>query len=532
MTILRSKIQYFILVFLSSITLLTCQSNEQMQPSELATKLGYSRQKPLLVGIDADYAPLEYVDMEGTPQGYDIKFTGLLMQRLGIPFTYQPNTWEEIAADVLHGKVDLGMMIYSSYRKDSTNYSRAVFRLYYQVVYPKKNDDERFDFRNLEGKRIAYMKSRPVGEMLSNEKAIKFSITNLDEAMHDLVKGKYDAVICFRYQAKYLIETYGFTNLRTEDLTLTPREYCYVSHNKALIDLINVELDKMEQEGVIHKIYGDSISSFGEFMIPQWVWYLLVALVLAFLLVIIVLQGRYQRRLRKEVERAQRSERLKTVFLGNVSHALRTPLNAVIGFSDVLSQDNGEMSVEDRRQLLQLINENGQHLLHFIEELLELSNIEGKDHLFQRSEVNLRLAMDDYADAIRPMLPEGVTLKVKGQGGRVVVDANLLRYIVTHLLTNAVQHTSEGQIMLAYKSVQHGFYVEVRDTGVGLPEDLKDNLFSLLSEKQTYVQDKAPGLGLSICKAIIERTGGRMGAESPAEGGTVVWFWAPREIRY
>lgn len=497
-----------------------------------ASVLSYNKEHPLLFGMDADYPPMEFIDSNGEPHGYDIEFTKELMSRLDIPYAYRPNTWENISEDVLKGRVDLAMMVFSPYRTTLTNYSRAVFRLYYQIVYRNEDSGERFDVRNLSGKEIAYMSSRPITDTLTKAGAKLFVVQDLTKTFRELSSGRYDAVICFRYQAKYLIETYGFTNLRTEDLTLTPREYCYVSHDKALIDLINVELDKMEQEGVIHKIYGDSISSFGEFMIPQWVWYLLVALVLAFLLVIIVLQGRYQRRLHKEVERAQRSERLKTVFLGNVSHALRTPLNAVIGFSDVLSQDNGEMSVEDRRQLLQRINENGQQLLHFIEELLELSNIEGKDHLFQRSEVNLRLAMDDYADAIRPMLPEGVTLKVKGQGGRVVLDANLLRYIVTHLLTNAVQHTSEGQIMLAYKSVQHGFYVEVRDTGVGLPEDLKDNLFSLLSEKQTYVQDKAPGLGLSICKAIIERTGGRMGAESPAEGGTVVWFWAPREIRY
>ena len=302
--------------------------------------------------------------------------------------------------------------------------------------------------------------------------------------------------------------------------------------NKKLIDAINTELDKMEDEGVIRSIYGNSITSFGEFVIPTWVWYLLAALVIAFLIVIIVQQHRYQRRLRLEVERAQRSERLKSIFLGNVSHALRTPLNAVIGFSEVLSQQGETMIHEDRQQLLKLINDNGQQLLHFIEELLELSNIEGKDQLFQRSEVRLREAMEEYAESIRPTLPDGLSLRVEGHGGRVVLDANLLRYIVMHLLSNAVENTREGQVTLRYGSMQQGFYVEVRDTGEGLPAELKENIFSLLSEKQTYVQDKVPGLGLSICKAIIERTGGRMGAESPAEGGTVVWFWAPREVKY
>ena len=77
-----------------------------------------------------------------------------------------------------------------------------------------------------------------------------------------------------------------------------------------------------------------------------------------------------------------------------------------------------------------------------------------------------------------------------------------------------------------------GIYVEVKDTGSGLPENLKENIFSLLSDKNTYLQDETPGLGLSICKAIVDRTGGKMGARDNTEDGrgSVIWFWAPTEI--
>lgn len=498
----------------------------------MADALGYTSKKPLLFGIDIDYAPMEFLDSDGEPHGYDIEFTERLMKRLDIPFIYRPNTWENISGDVLNGRVDLGMMVFSPYRQDITNYSRAVFRLYYQIVYRKEDAGKRFDGRNLKGKSIAYMSSRPITDTLTKAGANLFVIKDLSQAFRQLSGGKYDAVICFRYQAKYIIRTYGLTNLKSEDMTLTPREYCYVSHNKQLIEAINHELDKMEQQGIILDVYGEDFASLGSFVIPTWVWYLLTGLVVVFLVATVVMQLRYQRRLRKEVERAQRSEHLKTVFLGNVSHALRTPLNAVIGFSDLLREDDGTMSNDDRNKLLGLINKNGQQLLHFIEELLELSNIEGKDQLFVRSRVHLRDAMEDYAETVRPGLHDGVSLKVVGKGGTVVLDPNLLRYIVTHLLDNAIENTDEGQITLKYGSLKGGFYVEVRDTGCGLPEALRKNIFNLLSEEQTYVQDKVPGLGLSICKAIIERTGGKMGAESPDEGGTVVWFWAPNEVTY
>lgn len=498
----------------------------------MAANLGYTKEHPLLFGIDMDYPPMEYIDSDGKPNGHDVEFTKRLMDYLDIPFTYAPNSWENIADDILTGKVDLGMMVYSPYRKDSTNFSRAVFRLYYQLVTRKDDPKKMIGLRDAENRTFALMRSRPIVDTLTKSGAKTVIVTDLTKTMKELSAGKYDAVICFRYQARYIISNNQLDNLSATDLALTPREYCYVSHDKRLIDSINVALDQLEAEGVLDKVYAQVKTSFGSREIPAWVWYLLAGLVIGSLLFIVIMQGRYQKQLRREVERAQRSERLKSIFLGNVSHALRTPLNAVIGFSDMLRQDNGELTTDERQNMMGLIGQNGRQLLHFIEELLELSHIEGKDQLFVRSEIELRETMEEFAEAVRPRVRQGVTLNVKGNGGRVVLDPNLLRYIVNHLLTNAAENTYEGEIVLKYGDVNDGFYVEVRDTGIGIPKDLRENLFSLLSEQKTYVQNSMPGLGLSICKAIIERTGGRMGAESPEEGGTVVWFWAPRKICY
>ena len=111
-----------------------------------------------------------------------------------------------------------------------------------------------------------------------------------------------------------------------------------------------------------------------------------------------------------------------------------------------------------------------------------------------------------------------------------MIDTNLLRYVVIHLLNNSVEYTTQGGIVLKFNEERLGLYVEVRDTGMGIPEDLRENLFSLLTEEKASVQNTIPGLGLNICKAIVERTGGQIGAESLKEGGTVVWFWIPCQI--
>lgn len=506
-----------------------------------ADNLGFSKERPLVFGMDQDYAPLEYLDESGQPSGYDVRFTQKLLKRLDIPLTYAPNTWENVAVDVLGGQADLAMMVYSPYRKDITHYSRAVFRLYYQMIF-RKGAKRDYGLRNVKGKSIAFMESRPIIDTLTNAGARIHIVKDLKRATTDLAAGKYDAVICFRYQARFLLEDNHFKNLTTEDLTLMSREYCYVSNNKALIEAINQELDKMEEEGVIDEVYGNVRTAFDGLRIPVWVWFLVAGLIIISLLVFGIQQRLAKKRLQEEMERAReneqraiKSEELKGIFLSNISHALRTPLNAIIGFSDLmLTAPEGEMPQEEQQQLLGLINNNGLQLLHLINELMSLSDIEEKQTLFDRKVTDVEQEMSAYASETRLQLNDGVTMEVEEPigGVRALLDPGLLRVVTMHLLDNARQHTTEGKVVLTYYVKEGGIYVEVRDTGKGLPEKLRDNIFALLSDENTYVQDETPGLGLSICKAIVDRTGGRIGVrDNEVEGhGTVFWFWSPVEI--
>jgi Osmosensitive K+ channel histidine kinase len=293
---------------------------------------------------------------------------------------------------------------------------------------------------------------------------------------------------------------------------------------------------------VIDEVYGKIRTKFGEFVIPMWIRALIVSIIFISLGAIIIQQKRGRKRLEKEMKRAQeneqralKSEELKDIFLNNVSHALRTPLNAIIGFSDLMMEASaGEMKEDERQKLLGLINENGLQLLHLINELLSLSSIEGNDKLFNRQVTDVDHEMDSYASEIRPQLAEGVTLVVEEPSGgiRALADQNMMRMVTMHLLENAMQHTKEGKITLSYYVKEGGLYSEVRDTGEGLPKDLKENIFALLSDKNTYTQENTPGLGLSICKAIVDKSGGKIGArDNDIDGrGSIFWVWVPSEI--
>lgn len=538
-----------------------------------ADNLGYSKFHPLIIGVDIDYAPLEYVGKDGIPQGLDVEFTKKLMARLDIPFTYQPNTWQNIAGDVLNGRVDLGMMVYSPYRKDVTNYSRAVFRLYYQIVF-RKEDAGKIDLRNIRGRHVAYMSSRPVTDTLTKSGAVMHVVEDLPLALNELSGGKYDAVVCFRYQARYLIDHGRLDNLMAENISLPPREYCYVSHSRPLIELIDQELVKMESEGVIDAVYGADVTTPGGLAsIPRWVWTAVAAVGVLLLVAIILLQLRSRRNLRREMRRAQlseqeaqrneqraleseqtairsrqkaekaeqaarRSERLKTVFLQNVSHALRTPLNAIIGFSDLMRTDTGGMlGDDDRHQLLESIHQNGEQLLYFINELIQLSAIEGDSVRFERATLDLHALMTEFVTTIKPDVKPGVNVVVEGpQDLRPVLDPNQMRTVVMHQLRNAAQHTDRGTITLSYRREvgidtdgheRTGLRIDVKDTGSGVPQELRDNIFALLHEKNTFLQSDTPGLGLSICAAIVAAAKGYMRLESETGIGSTFTHWVP-----
>ena len=586
-----------------------------------ADNLGYSASKPLIFGIDKDYPPLEFVNEEGEPSVLDVEFTKRLMERLDVPMKFAPNEWTAIAGDVLNGRVDLGMMVYSPYREGKTNYSRAVFRLYHQIV-SRKGEKRNYGLRDVKGLTIALMASRPVIDTLKKAGAKIVVVTDLTKTFKELAGGKYDGVVCYRYQARYMIEKHHLDNLTGEDLTLTPREYCYVSHDKKLIAAINRELDQMEADGVMEDVYANVTSTFEGVIITRWVRFGMAGVILAIMLGIILLQVRNTRELKRALgiareneekakaseeiakaneekaraneekaraseekakaseeiakaneekaraseevarrseeaarkseeearksaeearlaaEAARKSEELKDIFLGNMSHSLRTPLNAIIGFSDLLmSMGDGDLPPEERANLLQLINKNGLELLHLINELLSLSEVEGDQQLFKREVTDVDYEMGQYAAEIRLQLREGVKLEVVEpvDGLRALVDKKLMRIVTMHLLDNAMQHTSEGKITLSYYLKAGGMYVEVRDTGDGLPEKLKQNIFGLLADKNTYTHDENqdnPGLGLSVCKAIIDRCNGKIGAsDNTVDGkGTIFWYWTPTEI--
>lgn len=266
----------------------------------------------------------------------------------------------------------------------------------------------------------------------------------------------------------------------------------------------------------------------------SWQSIIFILILVLFAICLFLVQHYYQVRLRNEIGRAQRSERIKTVFMANVSHALRTPLNAIITDSQKLL-DNEESDPKKLKAMMTTINQNGKQLLYFISQLLELSSFDSNMATFTMIEVNLAELMASYRREAQRDAGANVQVVVRSPlspHAKGMVDTNLMYQLMTHLLHNALAHTQEGTITIDYDYADNGLKIEVIDTGDGEPQDFKSNFSTLIQGNDSLALfNQRSGLGLSICKSIVEGLHGTIDLKSEKGKGTHVTVWIPCKMR-
>ena len=244
----------------------------------------------------------------------------------------------------------------------------------------------------------------------------------------------------------------------------------------------------------------------------------------------------YRILLRKEVIRARRSEHIKTVFLANVSHALRNPLNSIITKSnDIIAEGTDNVNPEKIMDSIAQINKDGNQLMYFVSQLLELSNYESGVQTFTFVEVNLSELMASYRREIQRDVTPEVLVIVRSKLSphcKGTLDTNLMYQLMMHLLQSAARHTKAGSITINYEAERDGLRVNVIDTGEGLPKNVRASISDVsLGDNAINLFNQSSGLGLSICKAIVDALNGDISINSDEGKGTTVSVFFPCRLR-
>ncbi len=224
---------------------------------------------------------------------------------------------------------------------------------------------------------------------------------------------------------------------------------------------------------------------------------------------------------------AEAASETKSQFLANISHDLRTPLNGILGYAQILSRDT---ALDPRtREAVAIIEKSGNHLLNLINDILDVSRIEADKLVLEPESFHLRSFLDDIADIVSLRARQkGLRLHVELDADlpRVVVgDTKRLRQILLNLLTNAVKFTHSGHVWFRAGARPDGLHFEVEDTGEGIPADEIDGIFSPFKQLTKHIQsDEGTGLGLAIVKRLVEMMGGEVGVESAPGVGSRFFF--------
>lgn len=232
-----------------------------------------------------------------------------------------------------------------------------------------------------------------------------------------------------------------------------------------------------------------------------------------------------QTKMKEETERANDSVRLKSAFLANMTHEIRTPLNAIVGFCDVLQSIDAP---EERTEFIKIILNNCDLLMQLINDILIISELDSNGLVLRPAKVDFADSFNMICMSLRQRVQEpGVEFIADNPYDKleVVMDITRIQQVITNFLTNAVKYTHSGHIKLGYRCQDEGLYIYCEDTGTGIPADKCDKIFGRFVKLNDYIQ--GAGLGLSICKAIAEKCGGRIGVDSEEGKGSTFWIWIP-----
>ena len=226
-----------------------------------------------------------------------------------------------------------------------------------------------------------------------------------------------------------------------------------------------------------------------------------------------------------EIQKVREADKLKSAFLANMSHEIRTPLNAIIGFSNILAETDDK---EEKEEFVKIINKNSDLLLRLITDILDFSKIESGVLDYSLSDTSLKDIFHEQFQVHAMKMPEKVSLICDFDALPDILihtDPKRVTQVISNLISNAAKFTEEGSISFSYRIVEGYVLIEVIDTGIGISLQHQQSIFDRFVKINSFKQ--GTGLGLTICKTIIEALNGTIGVDSRPGEGARFWFTLP-----
>jgi K+-sensing histidine kinase KdpD len=261
----------------------------------------------------------------------------------------------------------------------------------------------------------------------------------------------------------------------------------------------------------------------------------IIILLIAFGICLVLVRRHYTKLLDVANKRAQKSQQLKSVFIDNISRTLRSPLQVIEGFCNMILDEKDEnMQPAQVRESMLNVSSQTQELIDFVAQLHEMSKFEGITPSFTFIEVNLSELMASYRREAMNYTKPDVSVRVTTDLSphcKAILDTNLMHQLMMHLLTNAAAHVTRGDILVKYGAERKGLKITINFIGIGQSELVGVDIYSLLQEENALKDSvMSSALGLAISKAIVEMFGGEFYMDSDNDK-TLASVWFPCQLK-
>ena len=501
--------------------------------------------KTLRVVGDADYRPFSYrLPDDAEPRGYNIELIAELANRIECNLDLTLTSWNEAVEAMRNGEADL---ILGFDWQDTEIVDCLISVPTFEEKFVAFGLNPGMSFSTLYSKKIALIEGFGLEDSmvryLLGPNCVEY--LSATECVRSVLDRQCDCFIVHRTVGETYLRRLGQEGKQIRGrMEIESAQMCIgiASKNPGLYVEVNAALLAMRTDGFMEKLAEKWIQPIekeiepGEYLRQHPFALFLTINLLAIIFLAILISNYYLIRIREERNRAIRAEHTKDMFFSMVSHDIRTPLNAIIGFSELLK--HGISDLAERRHALDAITTSGHTLLDLVNDVLDLSKLGAGKVVLTPEPTDLNsLAHDVMTSFEFAVSGKDVVLEENVAPMPLLhVDPHRIRQILYNLIGNAVKFTDHGKVALdiVFKENTDGdaqtacLTMSVSDTGCGIAPEDQENVLKPFVQARTAKASKGTGLGLAICCQMAERMGGKLTLQSIFGKGTTFTVVLPR----
>jgi len=537
-----------LLPFLIVLTTLTisCSKDNTLSSEE---REWLQDQDEIVVAIYPYHPPYQILNKQGEVDGIFSEYLALIEEKIDYTFRKKVyNSWPKVMDDLLHEKIDIVVEIHpTESREKYLNFYALLFESP-QVIVTRTNESHGNKLSDFENKTIALPQNYAIKEILKQKnKNLAFSSCKDDlSCLQELNDGQHDAYIGPQVVINYLISKNGLDNLEIKgDTKINYKSGIAVfKKNKELNNIIEKASNSItitERQAILDNWIFNVITPFYE----KTIFWVGVSITILLVLFAIVLINRYLnfkiRQKTKELiiarDLAEESNKLKTAFIQNISHEVRTPINGIMGFTELLNDP--ENTPEQRNEFSNIVIQSSKQLIRIIDDIIEISRLQTNQVELHLEEVNFDEQLEELFGKFKDKADhKGIEFRLKNtlseEEGVILMDKLKIGKILDTLIDNAIKFTKKGLVEIFSEIKNENLIVQVKDTGIGIKPEDQEIIFRNFSqsEKDPTKSYDGLGLGLSIAQKNAELIKGIISFTSVLNEGSSFMLSVPHHPVY